>query len=169
MHQEVTERIRIIRRLDFSDAGRFSATYDEHAQVLRSILRRKGDQACLLLRSPIESSKRAVRKITLHRLFMARAEGGPRDPMPESTRAVPAPVARGPAPSARGPAPPTRGPAPPTRGPAPSARGPAPSARGPALLAGAPKPRTAPKAAGRSGSCGTSAVAGAARAAGLTV
>jgi len=148
MHQEVTERIRIIRRLDFSDAGRFSATYDEHAQVLRSILRRKGDQACLLLRSPIESSKRAVRKITLHRLFMARAEGGPRDPMPESTRAVPAPVARG---------------------PAPSARGPAPSARGPALLAGAPKPRTAPKAAGRSGSCGTSAVAGAARAAGLTV
>ena len=141
MHQEVTERIRIIRRLDFSDAGRFSATYDEHAQVLRSILRRKGDQACLLLRSPIESSKRAVRKITLHRLFMARAEGGPRDPMPESTRAVPAPVARGPA----------------------------PSARGPALLAGAPKPRTAPKAAGRSGSCGTSAVAGAARAAGLTV
>ena len=141
MHQEVTERIRIIRRLDFSDAGRFSATYDEHAQVLRSILRRKGDQACLLLRSPIESSKRAVRKITLHRLFMARAEGGPRDPMPESTRAVPAPVARGPAPSARKRAP----------------------------LAGAPKPRTAPKAAGRSGSRGTSAVAGAARAAGLTV
>jgi DNA-binding GntR family transcriptional regulator len=73
MHREVTERIRIIRRLDFTDAGRVASTYDEHAQLLRSILRRKGDHACLLLRSHIETSKRAVRKITLHRLFMARS------------------------------------------------------------------------------------------------
>ncbi|MBC7778952.1 MAG: GntR family transcriptional regulator, partial [Proteobacteria bacterium] len=72
MHQEVTERIRIIRRLDFTDAGRVVATYEEHAQLLRSILRRKVDHACLLLKSHIESSKQAVRKITLHRLFMAR-------------------------------------------------------------------------------------------------
>ncbi len=75
MHREVTERIRIIRRLDFTDAARVTATYDEHAQLLRSILRRKADHACLLLRSHIETSKRAVRKITLHRLFMARSAG----------------------------------------------------------------------------------------------
>lgn len=75
MHREVTERIRIIRRLDFTDAGRVAATYDEHAQLLRSILQRKGDHACLLLKSHIESSKHALRKITLHRLFMARSAG----------------------------------------------------------------------------------------------
>jgi DNA-binding GntR family transcriptional regulator len=75
MHHEVTERIRIIRRLDFTDADRITTTYDEHAQLLRSILRRKVDHACLLLKSHIETSKRAVRKITLHRLFMARSAG----------------------------------------------------------------------------------------------
>ena len=72
MHREVTERIRIIRRLDFTDAGRIAATYDEHAQVLRSILDRQPDHACLLLEAHIEASKQAVRRITLHRLYMAR-------------------------------------------------------------------------------------------------
>ena len=80
MHREVTERIRLIRRLDFTDAGRVAATYDEHAQLLRSILRRKSDHACLLLKSHIEASKHAVRKITLHRLFMARNAGEPAVP-----------------------------------------------------------------------------------------
>jgi len=75
MHHEVTERIRIIRRLDFTDVDRITATYDEHARLLQSILRRKGDEACLLLKTHIESSKSAVRKITLHRLFMARGSG----------------------------------------------------------------------------------------------
>jgi DNA-binding GntR family transcriptional regulator len=82
MHREVTERIRIMRRLDFSDADRVAATYDEHGQLLRSILRRKSDHACLLLRSHIETSKRAVRKITLHRMFMARHGAVPPDPLP---------------------------------------------------------------------------------------
>jgi len=82
MHREVTERIRIMRRLDFSDADRVAATYDEHGQLLRSILRRKSDHACLLLRSHIETSKRAVRKITLHRMFMARHGAVPLDPLP---------------------------------------------------------------------------------------
>jgi DNA-binding GntR family transcriptional regulator len=90
MHREVTERIRIIRRLDFTDAGRVTATYDEHAQLLRSILRRKGDHACLLLKSHIETSKRAVRRITLHRLFMARNAAGA--PMVLSVPAVAAVV-----------------------------------------------------------------------------
>jgi hypothetical protein len=54
-----------------------AVTYDEHAQLLRSILRRKGDEACLLLKSHIETSKQAVRKITLHRLFVARNAGAP--------------------------------------------------------------------------------------------
>ncbi len=76
MHQEVTERIRIIRRLDFTDAGRIAATYDEHAQVLRSILCRKAEHACVVLAAHIEASKQAVRGITVHRLFLAREQSG---------------------------------------------------------------------------------------------
>lgn len=74
-HREVTERIRIIRRLDFTQAHRVDKTYDEHAQILRAIIRRRADEATRLLRSHIEASKAEVRKITLHRLYTARASG----------------------------------------------------------------------------------------------
>jgi DNA-binding GntR family transcriptional regulator len=71
-HRDVTERIRIIRRLDFTQNYRIDRTYDEHAQVLRAVIRRRADQATLLLRTHIEGSKAEVRKITLHRLYTAR-------------------------------------------------------------------------------------------------
>jgi DNA-binding GntR family transcriptional regulator len=67
-HRDVTERIRIIRRLDFTSPDRIRATYAEHAQILRKILRRKADDAVMLLRSHIELSRAEVRKITLHTL-----------------------------------------------------------------------------------------------------
>lgn len=72
-HREVTERIRIIRRLDFTQAYRVEKTYDEHAQILRAVIRRRADEANRLLRSHIGSSKAEVRKITLHRLYTARS------------------------------------------------------------------------------------------------
>jgi DNA-binding GntR family transcriptional regulator len=72
IHRNVSERIRIIRRLDFTHAARIDATYDEHAQILRNVLRRRVDQAHLLLRSHIDASKAVVRQITLHRLHSAR-------------------------------------------------------------------------------------------------
>ncbi|WP_253195011.1 GntR family transcriptional regulator [Hydrogenophaga sp. A37] len=72
VHHEVTERIRIIRRLDFLKQMRIDATYDEHAKILRAILARKGDRADLLLRSHIQASQVEVRKITLHQVFMAQ-------------------------------------------------------------------------------------------------
>jgi DNA-binding GntR family transcriptional regulator len=72
VHREVTERIRIIRRLDFTQAMRIEKTYDEHAQILRAVIRRRSDEAVLLLRTHIEASKAEVRKITLHRLYTAR-------------------------------------------------------------------------------------------------
>jgi DNA-binding GntR family transcriptional regulator len=72
VHAEVTERIRIIRRLDFTKAPRIDATYQEHAKILRAILQRRADQACLLLRTHIEASKAEVRKITVHMLHEAR-------------------------------------------------------------------------------------------------
>lgn len=71
-HHEVTERIRIIRRLDFTQQHRIDNTYDEHAQILRALIRRRADEANRLLRSHIATSKAEVRKITLHRLYDAR-------------------------------------------------------------------------------------------------
>jgi DNA-binding GntR family transcriptional regulator len=68
----VTERIRIIRRLDFLKQMRIDATYDEHAKILRAILARKADRADLLMRSHIQTSQVEVRKITLHQVFMAQ-------------------------------------------------------------------------------------------------
>jgi DNA-binding GntR family transcriptional regulator len=73
VHWDVTERIRIIRRLDFSRPDRVEATYQEHAKILRAVIQRKGDQAQLLLKSHIDQSKAEVRKITLHTLQQARA------------------------------------------------------------------------------------------------
>ncbi len=72
VHQDLTERIRIVRRLDFTRGDRIAATYDEHAKILRAVLQRKPDAAKLLLKSHIEQSKLEVRKITLHALLEAR-------------------------------------------------------------------------------------------------
>jgi DNA-binding GntR family transcriptional regulator len=72
VHHEVTERIRIIRRLDFLKQMRIDATYDEHAKILRAIIARKADRADLLLRAHIQASQVEVRKITLHQVFMAQ-------------------------------------------------------------------------------------------------
>jgi len=72
VHHDVTERIRLVRRLDFTRSDRIEATYQEHAKILRAVMQRKTDQAQLLLRSHIEQSKAEVRKITLHALQQAR-------------------------------------------------------------------------------------------------
>lgn len=77
VHQEVTERIRIVRRLDFTRGDRIEATYQEHGKVLRAVMQRKTEQAQLLLRSHIEQSKAEVRKITLHTLHQARLRRTP--------------------------------------------------------------------------------------------
>jgi len=76
MHHEVTERIRIVRRLDFTQQPRIEATYLEHARILRAVVQRKAEQAQLMLRSHIETSKAEVRKITLHMLYEARERAG---------------------------------------------------------------------------------------------
>ena len=51
---------------------RVQSTYDEHGQILRAVIRRRADQAVLLLRSHIEASKSEVRKLTLHNLYLAK-------------------------------------------------------------------------------------------------
>lgn len=73
VHRDVTDRIRILRRLDFTKPFRVDATYEEHGKILRAVQRRRADQAALLLRAHIETSQAEVRKITLHQVHLARA------------------------------------------------------------------------------------------------
>jgi DNA-binding GntR family transcriptional regulator len=75
VHREITERIRIIRRLDFTKPARVEATYDEHAGILRAVTRRRGDEAQRLLRAHVAQSKLEVRHITLDMLYRARLQG----------------------------------------------------------------------------------------------
>jgi DNA-binding GntR family transcriptional regulator len=76
VHREITERIRIIRRLDFTKPARIDTTYDEHARILRAITRRRAEEACRLLRAHIEQSKLEVRHITLDMLYRVRQAAG---------------------------------------------------------------------------------------------
>lgn len=78
VHRDVTERIRVIRRLDFTQPARIDATYDEHAKILKAIQRKRADQAALLLRAHIQTSQSEVRKITLHQVHLARQGGAAR-------------------------------------------------------------------------------------------
>ena len=74
VHRSITERIRIIRRLDFTKTARVAATYDEHARILGAITRRRADEAQRLLRAHIAQSKTEVRHITLDMLYRARRQ-----------------------------------------------------------------------------------------------
>jgi DNA-binding GntR family transcriptional regulator len=74
VHQSITERIRIVRRLDFTHPERIVYTYLEHGQILRAVLARRSARAVELLRNHIEASKNEVRKISLHRLHLAHID-----------------------------------------------------------------------------------------------
>ena len=70
-HREITEKIRIIRRLDFTKISRIGATYQEHDQILKAIYARRSDEAQRLITAHISQSKLEVRKITLEMLYEA--------------------------------------------------------------------------------------------------
>lgn len=74
-YREITERMRIVRRLDFTKTDRITATYEEHGKILSAIQKRRADEAQRLLRAHIERSKLEVRKITLDMLYQARIKG----------------------------------------------------------------------------------------------
>jgi DNA-binding FadR family transcriptional regulator len=76
VHGEVSERIHIIRRPDFTQPARIDATCDEHAQILRAVMQRRADQARLLLRSHIEASKVVVRDHAASAARSAKRAGG---------------------------------------------------------------------------------------------
>ena len=68
----VTERIRIIRRLDFLLPDRIAATYQEHARILSMLTDGRVNEAVQTTRLHIDNSKLSVKNITLHRLHEAR-------------------------------------------------------------------------------------------------
>jgi hypothetical protein len=72
VHNDVTERIRIVRRLDFLKSHRTSATYEEHAKMLHLIERTRLSEASILLRAHITQSTLKVHKITSSMLAAAR-------------------------------------------------------------------------------------------------
>lgn len=74
LHQEITERIRIVRRLDFTKRPRVAATYEEHARILRALMRRRAEEATRLLTAHIEQSKLEVRHITIDMIYRARPQ-----------------------------------------------------------------------------------------------
>lgn len=72
IHHDISERLRIVRRLDFIQTSRIQTTYEEHGAILTSILAGDCQRAQHLLRNHIEQSKAEVRQITLHALYEAR-------------------------------------------------------------------------------------------------
>lgn len=74
VHHSITERIRIVRRLDFTHPERVVYTYLEHGQILRAVLARRPARAVQLLARHIEGSRNEVRKISLHRLHLAHID-----------------------------------------------------------------------------------------------
>lgn len=71
VHVELTEKMRIIRHLDFTREDRVDATYNEHARILQAIEDQNTGEAQQLLTGHIFQSKAEVRKITLHMLQQA--------------------------------------------------------------------------------------------------
>lgn len=73
-HGEITERIRLVRRLDFTQQNRILDTFHEHTAILKSILNQDSQLAQDLIRQHVQASKAKVREITLAMLQNARIE-----------------------------------------------------------------------------------------------
>jgi DNA-binding GntR family transcriptional regulator len=71
---DLTERIRIIRRLDFISADRIAAAFQEHGNILEALLARDVESAVRLMEAHISSSRTKIRQITLHRVALASTQ-----------------------------------------------------------------------------------------------
>ncbi len=73
IHREITDRLRIIRRLDFTRDDRVDATYVEHSEILTAIRSGEATAAADKLTQHIRTSQKAVREITMERIREAAA------------------------------------------------------------------------------------------------
>jgi DNA-binding FadR family transcriptional regulator len=67
----LTERIRIIRRLGFHQSGAHCRRVRRTRKNLEMLLARKADSAEMLIKAHINASRTEIRHITLHRLALA--------------------------------------------------------------------------------------------------
>jgi DNA-binding GntR family transcriptional regulator len=74
-HTDLTERIRIIRRLDFIEPARIKAAFDEHDKILAALLARRAGDAEMLIKAHIGASRAEIRHISLHRVALATEQG----------------------------------------------------------------------------------------------
>ena len=72
IHRDITDRIRIVRRLEFTRNYRIDVTYEEHGCILTALLCRDSLRAKSLLQHHIRVSSVEVKNITLHTLQNAR-------------------------------------------------------------------------------------------------
>jgi DNA-binding GntR family transcriptional regulator len=73
IYQQITDRIRLIRRLDFKKSQRIEVTYKEHAAILNAIRSKRKAEAQRLIKAHISQSKIEARKITLDELYKAKS------------------------------------------------------------------------------------------------
>jgi DNA-binding GntR family transcriptional regulator len=85
VYRQVTERVRIMRRLDFAYGDCIDETYDDHRAILDAIGRGDAPEAVALLGRHIQGSHEVVKRITIDRLELVRTTLAHR-PAPEPTR-----------------------------------------------------------------------------------
>jgi len=73
----VTDRIRIVRRLDFVYGDCIHSTYDEHAALLHELRARRVREALALIATHISGSRTDAQQLTLQRLHHARTKSAP--------------------------------------------------------------------------------------------
>jgi DNA-binding GntR family transcriptional regulator len=69
---DITDRIRIIRRLDFNSERRIVAAYDDHKAIIDAIRSGRMKDAQRLVRDHIETSREEIRRITVHNMNASR-------------------------------------------------------------------------------------------------
>lgn len=62
IHLDLSEKIRIIRRLDFSKQYRIEATYQEHQYVLNLIFEQNTEEAIAAIAPRIQQSRDEVKR-----------------------------------------------------------------------------------------------------------
>jgi DNA-binding GntR family transcriptional regulator len=86
VYQHVTDRIRIMRRLDFAYGDCVAETYDEHVAILAAIEARAAGDAVTLIERHIEDSHAVVEQLTIERLEQVRTAAVHPAPQPAPTR-----------------------------------------------------------------------------------
>lgn len=85
VYRQVTERVRIMRRLDFAYGDCIDETYRDHRAILEAIARADAPEAVALLGRHIQGSHEVVQKITIDRLEQVRTTLA-RQPMADGPR-----------------------------------------------------------------------------------